>query len=303
MQVSKISLSQDGPKFSRLALGLWRLADSRKGAAQTARLIETAAELGIATFDHADIYGEYTCEALFAKAMAQTALRRSQYQLVSKCGIQLVSRARPDNSIQHYDTSRNHILSSVDNSLTNLKTDYLDLLLIHRPDPLMDPDEVAEAFSALRQSGKVRHFGVSNFTVADFELLASRLDFPLVTNQIEFSVMNMEGLYDGAVELCQKLNICPMAWSPLAGGRLFNERSKKAVRLRQTLKEMAHDMGRVSTDQLALAWILNHPADFVVVLGTSKIDRIRKAAAADDITLSRQQWFAIWRASTGKDVP
>lgn len=303
MPVSQINLSQDGPKFSRLALGLWRLADGRKPTRQTARLIESAVELGITTFDHADIYGEYACEALFGKAIAQTSLQRSQYQLVSKCGIQLVSGNRPANFIKHYDTSRHHILASVDNSLANLKTDYLDLLLIHRPDPLMDPDEVAGAFSTLRQSGKVLHFGVSNFTVADFELLSSRLDFPLATNQIEFSVMNMEGLYDGTVGLCQKLNICPMAWSPLAGGRLFNERSKQAVRLRKTLTEMAREMGSTAMDQLAIAWILAHPADFIVVLGTGKMDRIRKAAEAEDIALSRQRWFAIWRASAGRDVP
>ena len=303
MSVSRINMSEHGPKCSRLALGLWRLADNRMTPKATVQLIESAFELGITTFDHADIYGDYTCEQLFGKALAATSIKRSQIELVTKCGIQLISQNRPENTVKHYDTSAAHIVRSVENSLKNFGTDYIDLLLIHRPDPFADVDEIAGAFSKLRAAGKVLHFGVSNFEVPDFELLASRLDFPLVTNQIEFSVMNMEALHNGVVALCQKQRISPMAWSPLAGGRLFNERSKQAVRLRKTLKAIAAEFEHVSMDQAALAWILNHPADFVVVIGTARIERVRAATESEEIALSRQQWFSIWQASAGGDVP
>ena len=191
----------------------------------------------------------------------------------------------------------------MENSLKCLRTDYIDLLLIHRPDPLMDPREVNEAFVRLRQSGKVHYFGVSNFLPSQFEMLASKLDVPLVTNQIEYSVMNLDAHADGSIDLCQKLEIRPMAWSPLGGGRLFRDDSERAERLRQTLTRIGRDVGGASIDQVAIAWILKHPAEFVPVLGTGNLARITKAVAALDIELSTDQWFEIRRASLGQDVP
>jgi predicted oxidoreductase len=191
----------------------------------------------------------------------------------------------------------------VENSLRCLHTDYIDLLLIHRPDPLLDPREVNEAFVQLRQSGKVHYFGVSNFLPSQFELLAAKLDVPLVTNQIEYSVLNMEAHADGSVELCQKLALRPMAWSPLGGGRLFQDDSDRAKHLRETLARVGREVGGASIDQVAIAWILRHPVQFVPVLGSGNPARIQRAVEALKIELSAEQWFEIRRDSLGRDVP
>jgi predicted oxidoreductase len=301
--VPQIMLSPSGPMCSRLVQGFWRLTQWEKDTKQVQAMIDFCLEQGITTFDHADIYGEYACERLFGAALADTGIDRSRIQIVTKCGIKLVSRHRPDHRIKSYDTSPAHILTSVDNSLKCLNTEYIDLLLIHRPDPLMDPAEINEAFVALRDRGKVRHFGVSNFLPSQFELLASRLDVPLVTNQVEYSVMHLAAHADGTIDLCQKLAIRPMAWSPLGGGRLFHQDAEPARRLRETLGRIGHELGGVSADQVALAWILRHPVQFVVVLGTGRVARIQKAVEALDVKLSREQWFEIRRASTGCEVP
>jgi predicted oxidoreductase len=205
--------------------------------------------------------------------------------------------------MKRYDTGRAHILESVENSLRNLRTEYIDLLLIHRPSPLLDPRQVNEAFVALRDSGKVRHFGVSNFLPSQFELLAAKLDVPLVTNQIEHSVMHLDGQADGSIDLCMRRDIRPMAWSPLGGGRLFKDECTSAARLRETLAAIGRDLGGASPDQVALAWILMHPAGFIPVLGTGRTDRIGSAIEAVGLELTPDQWFEILRAATGHDVP
>ncbi len=301
--VPQIALSKNGPSCSRLVHGLWRLAGWNKSLSQIRAASDFCLEHGITTFDHADIYGDYTCEGLFGEALAAAATDRSRIQLVTKCGIKLVSQNRPGHRIKSYDTSCSHILTSVDNSLKCLHTDYIDLLLIHRPDPLVDPEEVNKAFVTLRDSGKVRHFGVSNFLPSQFEALAARLDVPLVTNQIEYSVMHLAAHVDGTIDQCQKLAIRPMAWSPLGGGKLFHQDSGQAGALRDTLSKIGRDVGGASVDQVALAWVLRHPVQFAVVVGTGNTSRIGKAIEALDIPLSREQWFEIYQASTGRDVP
>ena len=301
--VPRIALSKHGPDVSRIVHGLWRLAEWNRSEREIVGLLRDCLEQGITTFDHADIYGDYTCEARFGAALAESGVDRSSIQLVTKCGIKLVSAHRPQHKVHCYDTSCSHILASVENSLKCLRTDYLDLLLIHRPDPLTDPREVNEAFVRLRQSGKVHYFGVSNFLPSQFELLASKLDVPLVTNQIEYSVVHLDPHADGSLDLCQRLEMCPMAWSPLGGGRLFQDDSDRAKRLRETLRRIGRDLGGASMDQVALAWILRHPARFVPVLGTGNIERIKRAVEAMDLELSREQWFEIRRDSLGQDVP
>jgi len=299
MSSSRFKITQTGPEFSRTVQGLWRLKDWNKTSAQIQELIHGCLELGITTFDHADIYGGYTCESLFGAALAESSVRRSDIELVTKCGIKLVS----EKSIKHYDTSASHIQRSVEKSLKNLRTDYIDLLLIHRPDPLMNAQEVAEAFARLRESGKVLHFGVSNFLPCQFELLSSQMGFPLITNQVEFSVLNMEVQDNGTLDMCQKLGISPMAWSPLGGGRLFQKDTEQIARVRKALGAVADELSGASIDQIALAWIFNHPANFVIILGTGNLSRITKAVEAEKIKLTREQWFTIWTASTGHDVP
>lgn len=301
--MQRISISPEGPEFSRIALGMWRLNDWKMKTRELVRFIQTALELGFTTFDHADIYGLYTVEELFGKALKEKPSLREKMQIVTKCGIKLVSENRPENTFHAYDTSRDHILKSVEASLKNLNTDYLDVLLIHRPDPLMNADEVAEAFLHLRKSGKVRHFGVSNFTPFQFDLLQSRLDFPLVTNQVEVSVIKMDAMHDGTLDQCQQLQISPMAWSPLGGGNLFSGNGEKEQRLRNELQKIGEETGGAAIDQLALAWLLKHPSKIIPVLGSGKLDRIRGAAGALELELSRDQWFRIWTASAGQEVP
>ena len=303
MTVPQIDLCQDGLRCSRLVHGLWRLAGWSKDKKQIQELMTYCLECGITTFDHADIYGDYTCERLFGEALAESGIERSAIQLVTKCGIKLVSRARPSHRLTSYDTSCAHIVASVEASLQNLRVDYVDLLLIHRPDPFMDPREVNEAFVSLKAAGKVRHFGVSNFLPRQFDMLAANLDVPLVTNQIEYSVMCLDAHADGTIDLCQKLALRPMAWSPFGGGRLFHDDSEQAHRVRETLTRIGRELGGAANDQVALAWVLAHPAQFVPVLGTGKASRIGKAVEALDLTLSREQWFEIRRASAGQDVP
>jgi len=303
MTVSPINLAKEGPQLSRLVAGMWRLANWGLSDAELLDLIHACLDLGITTFDHADIYGDYACEKIFGRALALEPTLRDKMQLVTKCGIKLVSANRPAHTFHCYDTSQAHIIASAENSLRMLGTDHLDLLLIHRPNPLLDADEVAQAFTALRQAGKVLHFGVSNFTPWQFDLLVSRLDVPLVTNQVEVSVLYLDTLHDGTLDQCQQLGITPMAWSPLGGGRLFRDKDEQTIRVRQALAEVGDDLGGASMDQVALAWLLQHPARIVPVLGTGKVERIQSAAQTENLKLNREQWFAIWSASTGEGVP
>ena len=299
MQTPTLQISPQGPTFSRIVLGLWRMADWAMSPQQRLAFLQQALELGITTIDQADIYGGYQSEALLGEALALAPQLRERLQIVTKCGIKLVSPARPSHQIQHYDTSRTHIIASAEQSLRNMRTETIDVLLIHRPDPLMDADEIAEAFLSLQQSGKVKHFGVSNFTVSQFDLLASRI--PLVTNQVELSLLHMNPLQDGSLDQCQRERLSPMIWSALAGGRLLSDEGEQAQRVRAVLARLAAELN-VAVSTIALAWILQHPSKPVVLTGSGKIASIKEAVAATEIMLSREQWFALWCASAGKNV-
>ena len=303
MPISTISLTDEGPVLSRIVQGFWRLMKWDASPAEVLGVVRHCLDLGITTFDHADIYGNYEAEAYFGEALAREPGLRHEMQLVSKCGIKLLSENRPEHGVKHYDTSRRHIIGSAERSLQNLGTDHLDLLLLHRPDPLMNADEIAEAFTRLRAAGKVQHFGVSNFTQPQVELIRSRLPFALATNQVECSVLHLDPIHDGTFEQCQRLGMAPMVWSPLGGGRLFVSNDAQARRLRLALTEVGEAHGDAAMDQVALAWLMRHPARPVPVIGTSKPERITAAAEADAIELSREEWFTIWTASTGTSVP
>ena len=289
--------------YPQPAAGLWRLTEWHYDAPRLLDWTKGVLDLGINVLDLADVYGDYEVEPRFGTAMALDPALRERLFLITKCDIKLVSGKRPQHRIKHYDTSRAHITASVENSLRQLRTDRIDLLLIHRPDPLMDADQTAEAFVALKQSGKVLHFGVSNFTPSQFELLASRLPFPLVTNQVEFSPLQLDPMYDGTFDQCQRLRVSPMAWSPFAGGTLFHDDGEAARRVRDALRSVAEELGGLTLDQAALAWILTHPARVVPVLGTSRLDNIAKAVQIRDTRLSREQWFSVLAAAQGHEVP
>lgn len=303
MNVPAIRFCDGGLEASRIALGMWRLADARLTGDEIRALVEQAVEIGITTIDHADIYGGHKCQGLFGEALAGDAVLRDKLQIVTKCGIKLIPATESKQRVKYYDTSRTHILASVDDSLKALRTDRVEALLIHRSDPLLDPDEVAEAFVALKKAGKVLHFGVSNFTAAQFDLLASRLPFGLMTNQLEYSVLHTAPLYDGTFDQCLRLRVSPMAWSPLAGGQLLKAQDERAVRTRWALAEVGQELGGATVEQVALAWILAHPARVIPVLGTCNRERVRSSATAAGLKLSREQWFFILEASAGEPVP
>lgn len=297
--VQRITLAPQGPEFSRFVMGYWRLMDWNMSAQQLVSFIEEHLDLGVTTVDHADIYGGYQCEAAFGEALKRSPALRQRMEIVTKCGIATTAKAK--HALGHYITDRDHIISSAEQSLTNLATDYLDLLLIHRPDPLMDADDVAEAFLALHQSGKVRHFGVSNFTPAQFALLQSRLPFTLATNQVEISPVHQPLLLDGTLDQLQQLRIRPMAWSCLGGGRLFNDEAFQP--LRDELAQVAQELNAETIEQVVYAWILRLPSQPLPIIGSGKIERVRSALAAEQLAMTRQQWFRIRKAALGYDVP
>lgn len=302
MSVSKIKLTPNGPTFSRIIHGVWRLRDWNYSSQELLNLMKFCVDLGITTFDNADIYGDYMCEELFGNAIDLDKGLRDKIQIVTKCGIRLVSGNRPENKIKYYDTSKTHIVNSVENSLKMMKTNYIDLLLIHRPDFLMNADETAEAFISLKKEGKVLHFGVSNFLPHQFDLLQSRLDFPLATNQIEVSPAYLDMFDNGVIDHMQKLRVAPMVWSPFVRGKLFTENSEQMNRIRTVLENLAGEFN-TSIDVIAIAWLLNHPVNFLPILGTGKLDRIKSVARAEDIKLTPEQWYMVWSASRGEEVP
>jgi len=289
--MERLAIHPQGPIFSRIISGAWRWHTVSQDT--VARLIQTSLDEGITTFDHADIYGDHSNEEIFGNVLRKNPGLRSQMELVTKCGIKFSSTKRPKTWVKHYDTSKEHIVWSVENSLKMLGTDRIEALLIHRPDPLLDPTEVAEAFSQLKQDGKVLHIGVSNFTPSQFTMLQSFLSFPLITNQIEISLSRVDSLFNGDLDLLMQHKTSAMAWSPLGGGKLMaNERElfSKASKY------------NASYSQLSLAWLLKHPSPIFPVIGTTKPERITEAAKSMEIKLDRQDWFEMLQWATGSEV-
>lgn len=266
-------------------------------AKQTAEMVNLCLENGINTFDHADIYGSYTTEADFGNGFKESSVDRRDVIFISKCGIQYPSDNRPL-SIKHYDYSTKHIKWSVENSLKNLQTDYLDLLLLHRPSPLMDLDEIHRAISELMAEGKIRDFGLSNFTPSQTDLIRKRLDVSV--NQIEFSATHLAAMTDGSLDHMQLHKIRPMAWSPL--GTVFKEENEQTSRIKKLLEKLTEKY-HVGTDTILLAWILKHPAGIIPVCGTASAARIKDLMKATEVELELEDWFAVWVESRGSKVP
>ncbi|CAH1576632.1 aldo/keto reductase [Vibrio rotiferianus] len=301
--VAKVVTAPNGPEFSELVQGYWRAVDWGMTAQERLSFLKQHIELGITTVDHADIYGNYECESLFGEALALDKSIREQIQIVTKCDINLCGDKTPERKINHYDTSAAHIYQSVNNSLERLNVDEIDVLLIHRPDVLMDADEVAEAFSELHKVGKVKHFGVSNFTPRQFELLQSRLGKPLVTNQVEINPLNFEVAHDGTLDLMQTLRVRPMAWSCLGGGSIFTGDTEQAVRVRNELETIREEVGANGIDEVIYAWVRRLPSKPMPIIGSGKIERVHSAVNALNIELTREQWYRVWVASKGHGVP
>jgi predicted oxidoreductase len=275
-----------GAKFSRTAYG---------------NMIRHCIDLGVTTFDHADIYGHYTTEAAFGEALKESPGLREQMQLITKCGICMVTPNRPAHQIKHYNTSAAHIIASAERSLENLHTDRIDLLLIHRPDPLMDPHEIAEAFTRLTQAGKVLHVGVSNFSPAQVALLNAF--FPVEVNQVEISLMRRDALFNGVLDQCIREGIVPQSWSPIGGGRIHADAEDEQGRRIHAMAEILAEKYSAKFDQVLLAWLMQHPAGIVPVIGTTRPDRVRDAILARAVQLTREEWFMLLRAASGHEVP
>lgn len=263
---------------------------------QMADLINYCLEIGISTFDHADIYGDYENETAFGKAFVESKVDRSKIQLISKCGIQM-TRGR-DNIVKHYQYDADYIIWSAEQTLKKLKTDYLDLFLLHRPSPLMVPDEIAEAILKLTEAGKIKEFGVSNFTPSQIAMLETKL--PVSANQVEFSLTHTEPVYDGTFDDCISKNRMAMAWSPLGG--FFREENEQQSRIATLIKELQEKYD-ADTSQLLLAFIMNHPVGIYPVVGTATKARLEESLKASEIKLDLQDWFLLLEASHGESVP
>jgi predicted oxidoreductase len=273
----------------------WGDWDKKLSTTEMVHLINICIENKITTFDHADIYGGYTTEAQFGKAFAESKISRDKLQLISKCGIQLTHGR--DNKVKHYDYSKNYIIWSVENSLKNLKTDYLDVFLLHRPSPLMQADEIAEAVLKLKSERKIIDFGLSNFTNTQAELIGQKTDISY--NQIQFSATHHEAMLDGSLDYMQAHGIRPMSWNPL--GTVFREDNEQTRRLKKVLVQLVKKYG-VGSDTILLAWILKHPSKVIPVAGTVNIARIQALMKAVELKMDQQDWFAIWSDSMGKEV-
>ena len=278
--------------YSKLIAGtmLWGSWGKEMTKAKRIELIETAYDVGISSYDHADIYGNYTTENDFGNAFSESGISRDNVQFISKCGIAMVCENKPYKT-KHYNYSSNYIIDSVHNSLRNLKTEYLDLLLLHRPSPLLNPEEVAKAINFLLDSGKILSFGVSNFTRTQIDLLANYI--PIHVNQIEISLTHNEPMFDGQLDYCQRKHILPMSWSPL--GILKKPQSQWPSKLQHAIFKLTkkYDCGFAS---IALAWLLKHPAKIHPILGTTNPNRLIEAQQALQIQLNEEDWFFLLEA-------
>lgn len=296
--MEKISLS-DQLSLSRIVYGMWRLADDADTSTQHIQAkIEACLEQGISTFDQADIYGAYQAEGLLGATLKKAPQLRDQMQIITKCNIVAPIGIHCDQSVKHYNSSALYMTESVERSLREMSIDSIDLLLLHRPDPLMKADETGTALDALIACGKVKGIGVSNFRPWDIDLLQSRMENPLLTNQIEISLLENSALTNGDLAYLQQHQIPAMAWSPLGGGRLFNNPDSL---LNKKLSSLAKELG-VDPSSVAIAWLLKHPATIMPVMGTNRLTRIKLFSEALEIELDRQTWFELLEAANGQAV-
>lgn len=301
--MEKIKLSADGPELSPLVVGVmkWGVWGADLKTNEMDELIGNCVDAGLSSFDHADIYGHYTTEEAFGKALAQKGSSfRQNIELITKCGIRMEAKQRPENRLKSYDSTKEYIIQSAERSLKNLETDYIDLFLIHRPSPLMQGAEIAAAFEQLKKDGKVRYFGVSNFTPSQYELLDKEVT--LVTNQVECSALHTDPMFDGTFDQLQSRGVRPMIWGPLSGGLYFSEETSSSRRLHYAVEQVGSRYGSPGDDVILMAWLLRHPVGMVPIVGSSKVDRILKARRALDINMDQQDWFEILEAARGHEV-
>jgi predicted oxidoreductase len=296
--MERINLTSD-VSLSRLIYGMWRIGDDADTSTSHVQAkIESCLSQGITTMDQADIYGGYEAEEILGNALKSTDLR-DKIEIVTKCDIVAPAGRYSEARVKYYNTSHAHLMASVEHSLRLMGTDYIDLLLIHRPDPLMDAEETGTALDEIVASGKARSVGVSNFKLHDWTLLQSAMKTPLVTNQIELSLLAHDGFTNGDVAYLQERKVAPMAWSPLGGGSLFSQDNKDLL---DALKVIGEANG-VDETAVAVAWLLAHPARIMPVMGTNSLDRIGKISDALKVKMDRETWFELYTAALGNEVP
>lgn len=285
--------------FSKIIAGTmtWGTWGKNLGKSKMIDLMNFCLETGITTFDHADIYGGYTTESDFGNAFADSQIKRQDIQLITKCGIQLLTENR-STKIHHYNYSKSHIIWSAEQSLKNLKTDYLDLFLLHRPSPLMQVDEIAEAIEKLKTDGKILDIGVSNFTPTQTDLIEAKMKINY--NQIEFSITHFEPMLNGSLDHMQLNQIQPLCWSPM--GSVFKKIDDTSIRITKLAEQLSLKY-EVEIDVLLLAWIMKHPAGILPVFGTANTTRIGNLMKATQIEMEQEDWFALWTASAGNPIP
>ncbi|WP_436855038.1 aldo/keto reductase [Staphylococcus caeli] len=291
--------------FSKIIQGFWRAQDWQWTPQQLNRYLNELVSRGITTMDHADIYGKYTCEGIFGKALKLSPELREQLEIVTKCGIVLPGSPLEGEKGHRYDHSSTHIRQSVDRSLQELQVDHLDSLLIHRPSPLMDPNEITDALKTLVTEGKVKSFGVSNFNKSQYDLLSQCLvcdKLHITVNQLEVSPYTLDALENGIINHMYKDDVKIMAWSPMAGGKLFNLADEKAANIMSIITPLAQKY-QVSANSIVTAWLNKHPASIMPVLGTHNLSRVDEAVNGLGITLTDQEWFDIYTAALGHDIP
>ena len=296
--MERISLNSD-VSLSRLIYGMWRIGDDADTSTSHVQAkIESCLSQGITTMDQADIYGGYEAEEILGNALKGTNLR-DKIEIVTKCDIVAPAGRYSDAKVKYYDTSRAHVMASVEHSLRLTGTDYVDLLLIHRPDPMMDAEETGAALDEIVASGKAKSVGVSNFKLHDWTLLQSAMSSPLVTNQIELSLLAHEGFTNGDVAYLQERKVAPMAWSPLGGGSLFSQENKALLNVLKATGELSG----VDETAVAVAWLLAHPAKIMPVMGTNSLARIGKISDALKVKMDRETWFELYSIALGSEVP
>lgn len=276
----------------------WGVWGENFNTKQYEQIINQCLEIDLNEFDHADIYGHYTTEADFGNALKGNASLRDKIKIITKCGINMLTPNRPSHTIKSYDASAQHIIKSVNQSLQNFHTNYIDTLLIHRPDILINVEEVADCITKLKQSGKVKSFGVSNFTPSQVYLLNKYIT--IEHHQVEISVTRLNAFEDGILDQCQQENIKAQSWSPLGNG-LLSEQNEKHSRILTSLEELAKTYS-ASVNQILLAFLYAHPSSIAPVIGTTKFERIKEAKGAMDIELKSEDFYKLWSASTGKEV-
>lgn len=293
-ELRRIKIHENGPEFSRLVWGSMRSEQQFASSHELAEHLRFLLDHGITTLDTAPPYGHpdpYTVEEFLGRAIAEVG--RDKFEIVTKCGIQRVSPHRTENWIRHFDSSEKEILRSVDRSLEKLKVDTIDVLLVHRPDYLMDADETAAALDKVVAQGKARHIGVSNFSPSRLNLLASRLKAPIVTNQVQFSPLHLKPISDGTFDLALQLGHVPMIWSPVAGGRLLTSDEEAVRGMRKVLGGIAEKYALAGPAEAAIAFVVRHPAGRLPVIGTASRERIEGAIKAAETELDRQDWYSV----------